>query len=70
MDKKSSFGLKGLISVRDVADATGWKESTIRQKVWLREIEYIKLGRSIRFRPETIEALIEQGTVPALYKRK
>jgi excisionase family DNA binding protein len=64
MDKRSV--LKGLLTVSDVAYATGWKESTIRQKVWLREIEYIKLGRSIRFRPETIETLIEQGTVPAL----
>ena len=67
MDKHKT--LKGLLTVQDVAHATGWKESTIRQKIWLREIEYIKLGRSVRFRPETIEALIEQGTVPALAER-
>lgn len=68
MNKKST--LSALLNVRDVAHATGWKESTVRQKVWLREIEYIKLGRSIRFRPETIEALLEQGTMPALPARK
>jgi excisionase family DNA binding protein len=68
MDRKSAF--KGLLTVREVACATGWKESTIRQKVWLREIEYIKLGRSIRFRPETIESLIQQGTVPVLPERR
>lgn len=60
---------KGLLTVRDVAAATGWTESTVRQKVWLRQIEYIKLGRSIRFRPETIDALIADATVPAAEPR-
>lgn len=60
---------KKLLTVKDVAFATGWKESTIYQKVWLREIEYIKLGRNVRFRPEIIEALIERSTIPALPQR-
>lgn len=42
----------------------------MRQKVWLREIEYVKLGRSIRFRAESIQELIEQNTIPALGERK
>jgi excisionase family DNA binding protein len=57
--------LTELLKVKDVAQITGWKESTVRQKIWLREIEFVKLGRSIRFRPETIEALLEEGTIPA-----
>lgn len=60
---------KRLLTVKEVAFATGWKESTIYQKVWLRQIEYIKLGRNVRFRPETIENLIERGTIPALPQR-
>jgi hypothetical protein len=34
--------------------------------VWRREIEYIKIGRSIRFKPATADKLIEAGTVPPL----
>ena len=31
-----------------------------------RELEYVKLGRSVRFKPETVQRLIDRGTVPAL----
>jgi excisionase family DNA binding protein len=55
-----------LLTVKEFADAVGWKSSTVRQKVWRRELEYVKLGRSVRFKPETAHRLIEQGTVPAL----
>ena len=54
---------KGLWTVDQVAEATGWKPSTVRQKVWRREIEFVRMGRSIRFRPETVEQLIIEGTV-------
>lgn len=56
--------LLGLLNVAQVAEAMGWKTSTVRQKVWRRQIEFVKVGRSVRFRPETIEKLIEEGTVP------
>jgi len=58
-----------LLNVREFADSLGWKPATVRQKVWRREIEYIKIGRSIRFKPETAQKLIERGTVPALEQR-
>jgi len=54
------------LKVNEFADAVGWKPATVRQKVWRREIEYMKIGRSIRFRPETVEKILEQATVPAL----
>ena len=57
---------KGLLSVEEFAVAVGWKPSTVRQKIWKREIEFVRMGRSIRFRPELVEKLIEQGTVPAV----
>jgi len=55
-----------LLTVEEFAAATGWKPSTVRQKVWRREIEYLKMGRSIRFKPETVDKLIEAATIPAL----
>lgn len=54
-----------LLTVDQVAAMTGWKPATIRQKVWRREIDYVKLGRSLRFKEETIKRLIEQSEVPA-----
>ena len=58
-----------LLNVQEFAAAVGWKPSTVRQKVWRREIEYVKIGRSVRFKSETAEKLIERGTVPALERR-
>ena len=58
-----------LLTINDVAQMTGWKPKTVRMKVWRRELEFVKLGRSVRFREETINQLIERGTVPALGQR-
>jgi excisionase family DNA binding protein len=58
-----------LLTVDQVAQVTGWKPATIRQKVWRREIDYVKLGRNIRFKPDVIERLIEGASVPALEAR-
>ena len=55
---------KGLMTVEQFAEAVGLRPATVRQKVWRREIEFIRIGRAIRFRPETAEKLIEAGTVP------
>jgi hypothetical protein len=54
--------------VEQFTESVGWKPSTVRQKVWRREIEFVRIGRTIRLRPrpETAENLIERGTVPAL----
>jgi hypothetical protein len=41
----------------------------VRQKVWRREIEFVRIGRAIRFKPETAEKMIDAGTVPALEQR-
>jgi excisionase family DNA binding protein len=60
---------KGLLNVEEFAAAIGWKPSTVYQKVWRREIEFVRIGRSIRFRPETAEKLIKAGTVPALERQ-
>ena len=57
---------RGLLTVEEFADALGLKPKTVRQKVWRREIEFVRVGRSIRFKPESVLRLIEHGTVPPL----
>ena len=60
---------KGLLTVEQFAETVGLRPATIRQKIWRREIEFVRIGRAIRFRPETAEKLIEAGTVPARERR-
>jgi excisionase family DNA binding protein len=58
-----------LLNVEEFAAATGQKPATVRQKVWRRQIEYVKIGRSVRFKPETVQKIIDAGTVPPLPQR-
>ena len=53
-----------LLTVDELSWMTGWKAGTIRQKVWRRELPYVKLGRNIRFREADIARLIERAVVP------
>lgn len=53
----------------DVAVALGSKPKTIRMRVWRNEIPYLRIGRSIRFRPSVIRALLEAAEVPARESR-
>ena len=39
-----------LLTVEEFAAEVGWKPATVRQKVWRREIEFVRVGRCIRFR--------------------
>jgi excisionase family DNA binding protein len=55
-----------LLNVRQVAALTGWKPATIRQKIWRREISYLKLGRNVRFKAEVIARLIADSEIPAI----
>lgn len=57
--------LRGLLTVEQFAEALGRKPATIRQMVWRRQVEFVRIGRSIRFKPETVEQIISRGTVPA-----
>lgn len=60
---------KGLMTVEQFAEAVGLKPASIRQKIWRREIEFVRIGRAIRFKPETAEKMIAAGTVPPLERR-
>lgn len=55
-----------LLTVDQVARLTGWRPATIRQKVWRRELPYIKLNRSVRFKEDEIRKIIEGSEFPAL----
>jgi excisionase family DNA binding protein len=58
-----------LLTVDEVAALTGWRPATVRQKVWRRELPYVKLGRAVRFKEDEIATIIENATVPALESR-
>jgi excisionase family DNA binding protein len=46
----TKFVSKGLLTVEQFADAVGLKPATVRQKIWRREIEFVRIGRAIRFK--------------------
>lgn len=56
--------MERLISVDEVAEMLNFAPATIRQKVWRRELPYVKLGKSIRFKEEEILQIIEDSRVP------
>jgi len=50
--------MTNLIRVKDAAALLGLSECTIFRKVERDEIPHVRIGRSIRFRPEALNALI------------
>jgi excisionase family DNA binding protein len=58
-----------LLTIREAADELRLKPNTLYQKIWRREIEFVKFGRNVRFRADVIERMIEEATVPALGER-
>lgn len=57
-----------LLTVEEFAAAIGLKPATVRQQVWRRQVEFVRVGRAIRFKPETVQRIIDRGTVPALQR--
>jgi excisionase family DNA binding protein len=58
-----------LLTVNEAAQALGVKPATVRSWIWKRQIEYVKVSRSVRIPSEAVKKLIERGTVPALEQR-
>lgn len=54
-----------LLTIPEAANLLGLKCATLRTWIWTRQIEYVKLGRSVRLREDVLQDLIEQGTIPA-----
>ena len=57
-----------LLTAQELADALDWKLNTVYTKRWRGELEYVRIGRSIRFKAETLQKMIDDNTVPALHK--
>jgi excisionase family DNA binding protein len=53
-----------LLTCRQASDLTGFSEAYWRKKIYLREIQIVRIGRSVRIPASTIEMLIASGTVP------
>jgi excisionase family DNA binding protein len=56
---------KQMLTVKEVADALGIKEATVRAWVSKRKITYVKLGRLVRIPAREIKILIERATIPS-----
>jgi excisionase family DNA binding protein len=54
-----------LWTVNRVAEETGMKPPTIRKKIAMREIEHVRIGRSVRVPEEAVRKLIAANTIPA-----
>jgi excisionase family DNA binding protein len=63
MEKRSSTKLR---SLPEAAERLGLSVKCLRGWVWRRAIPYVKVGRAVRISDETINEIIDRGTVPAL----
>jgi excisionase family DNA binding protein len=50
-----------LLTTNEFAAALGFKPQTIRAWVFFGKIPFVKLGRSVRFEPSTVEQCIARG---------
>jgi len=55
-----------LITIQECSNLIKLKPSTIYKKVCKREIPYVKINGSLRFRPEKIQEWIEEQTVEVI----
>jgi excisionase family DNA binding protein len=60
-----------LLTVNETAERLGVKACTIRAWILRRKhLPFVRLGRSVRFAPEVVEAFIERNTIPAREPRQ
>jgi len=57
--------LMEVLTVSQVADLLGLKESTVRAWILRRKISYLKIHRSVRVERSVVEQLLEASRVPA-----
>lgn len=54
--------MQKLLNVKEVAEILGLEISTIYDWVYHRKIDYVKVGRLLKFTPEVIQKFIEANT--------
>lgn len=54
-----------LLTVPEVAAATGLREAALRHLIFTRRIPVVRLGRTVRIRRADLAAVIEAATTPA-----
>jgi excisionase family DNA binding protein len=52
-----------LMTIKQTAKYLATTPGTLYTKIWRREIPFIKIGRSVRFDVNDLDAIIEQGRV-------
>lgn len=55
-----------LLTIPEASERLGLKPATVRFWIYTRKIDHVKVGRAVRLREDTIQDLIERGTIPAL----
>ncbi len=55
-----------LLTIDEFAAEVGLRPKTVRQWVWRRQIDTVRIGRSVRIPRAALDALIERGATPAL----
>jgi len=55
-----------LWSLAQAAERLGVSVKCLRGWVYRRKIGYVKVGRAVRISDETIQGIIDRGTIPAI----
>jgi excisionase family DNA binding protein len=59
-----------LLSVNEAAASLGVSHYAIRQWIFHKQIEFVKVGFRVLIKQETIDKIIEAGTVQAISDRR
>ncbi len=57
--------IEELLNIKQAARVLGMSVKGLRTWVWKRQIEFVRVGRTIKFRPETLRRYIDRHTVTA-----
>jgi excisionase family DNA binding protein len=66
----ASLQTSKLNSLPQTASRLGISVKCLRSWIYRRTIPYVKVGRAVRISDETIQKIIDRGTMPALEERQ
>lgn len=52
-----------LLTIGEAAKQLAISPPTLRAWIWHRRIDFVRVGRAVRIKQETVDALVEAGTV-------